>query len=70
MATLVRRARYVEPKRKSKNLDIRIGVTVQRLEIANGRVTGVTYSVAERSALSRREGPWCSRPERSTRRRS
>ena len=39
---------YVEPKRGSENLDIRIGVTVQRLEIADGRVTGVTYSVGTR----------------------
>ena len=39
---------YVEPKRGSKNLDIRIGVTVQKLEIAEGRVTGVTYSAGKR----------------------
>lgn len=39
---------YIEPLRKSKNLDVRIGVTVQRIEIHEGRATGVTYSVAGR----------------------
>ena len=40
---------YVEPKRGAPNLDVRIGVTVQKLEIANGRVTGVTYSAGRRN---------------------
>ena len=46
---------YVEPKRGSKNLDVRIGVSVQRLDITNGRVTGVTYTVGdqERSIKAR-----------------
>jgi choline dehydrogenase-like flavoprotein len=39
---------YVEPLRKNRNLDVRIGVTVQRLEIADGRVTGVTYAAGNR----------------------
>jgi choline dehydrogenase-like flavoprotein len=38
---------YVEPKRGSKNLDVRIGVSVQRLVVEDGRVTGVTYSVGD-----------------------
>ncbi|MBX7482385.1 GMC family oxidoreductase [Qipengyuania qiaonensis] len=46
---------YIEPQRRAKNLDIRIGVTVQRLEIDQGRVTGVTYAVAgkERTITAR-----------------
>ncbi len=47
---------YVEPKRKSKNLDIRIGVTVQRLEVENGRVTGVTYAVGGKERTVRARG--------------
>ena len=47
---------YVEPKRGSDNLDIRIGVTVQRLEIADGRVTGVTYSVGKRQRTVKARG--------------
>lgn len=39
---------FIEPMRKSKNLDVRIGVTVQRIEINEGRATGVTYSVGGR----------------------
>ena len=38
---------YVEPLRGSRNLDVRIGVSVQRLEIADGRVTGVTYRIGD-----------------------
>ncbi|MXO75595.1 FAD-binding protein [Altererythrobacter aerius] len=37
---------YIEPLRRNRNLDVRIGVTVKRLEIADGRVTGATYLVA------------------------
>lgn len=47
---------YVEPKRGSPNLDIRIGVTVQQLEIANGRVMGVTYSVGKRERTVKARG--------------
>ena len=47
---------YVESKRGSDNLDIRIGVTVQRLEIADGRVTGVTYSVGKRERTVKARG--------------
>ena len=39
---------YIEPLRKSRNLDVRIGVTVQRIAIHEGRATGVTYSVGGR----------------------
>ncbi|MXO48169.1 FAD-binding protein [Erythrobacter vulgaris] len=47
---------YVEPKRGSKNLDVRIGVTVQKLEIEYGRVTGVTYSAGKRTRTVRARG--------------
>ncbi|RDC61028.1 Choline dehydrogenase [Alteripontixanthobacter maritimus] len=43
---------YIEPLRSNKNLDVRIGVTVQKLEIddtgGTKRVTGVTYSVGNK----------------------
>ena len=39
---------YVEPLRKNRNLDVRIGVTVKRLEITDGRVTGATYLVGDK----------------------
>ena len=52
---------YVEPKRKSKNFDIRIGVTVQRLEITDGRVTGVTYSVSGKERTVSARGAVCLR---------
>jgi choline dehydrogenase-like flavoprotein len=47
---------YVEPKRGSKNLDVRIGVTVQKLEIEDDRVTGVTYSAGKRTRTVRARG--------------
>ena len=47
---------YVEPRRGSPNLDIRIGVTVQRLEITGGRVTGVTYSAGKRERTVKARG--------------
>jgi choline dehydrogenase-like flavoprotein len=47
---------YVEPMRKARNLDVRIGVTVQRLTTADGRVTGVTYSVAGKERTLRARG--------------
>ncbi|WP_170001938.1 GMC family oxidoreductase [Pseudopontixanthobacter vadosimaris] len=39
---------YVEPLRKQRSLDVRIGVTVEKLEITDGRVTGVTYRAGNR----------------------
>jgi choline dehydrogenase-like flavoprotein len=42
--------------RKARNLDVRIGVTVQRLTTADGRVTGVTYSVAGKERTLRARG--------------
>ena len=47
---------YVEPLRKSPNLDVRIGVTVQRIEIEDGRATGVTYSAGNRQRTVRARG--------------
>lgn len=47
---------YVEPLRGRPNLDVRIGVTVQKLEIENGRVTGVTYSVGGKRRTLRASG--------------
>lgn len=47
---------YVEPIRGNRHLDVRIGVTVQRLEIEQGRVTGVTYSVGKRERTVRARG--------------
>lgn len=39
---------YLDPLKKARNLDIRIGVMVERLEISEGRVTGVTYRAGNR----------------------
>ena len=47
---------YVEPLRGSKKLDVRIGVTVQQIEIEEGRATGVTYSVGGRRRTVRARG--------------
>ena len=47
---------YVEPNRSSKNLDTRIGVTVQKLETQDGRVTGVTYSAGNRQRTVKARG--------------
>ena len=47
---------YIEPKRALRNLDVRIGVSVQRLEIEDGRVTGVTYSVGEKQRTVKARG--------------
>tara|TARA_R110002072_G_scaffold22383_30_gene78413 strand:+ start:1169 stop:2752 length:1584 start_codon:yes stop_codon:yes gene_type:complete len=47
---------YVEPLRGNRNLDVRIGVTVQKIEIDDGRVTGVTYSVGGRQRTVRARG--------------
>ncbi len=46
---------YIEPMRRNPNLDVRIGVTVQRIEITDGRATGVTYLVGakERTVTAR-----------------
>jgi choline dehydrogenase-like flavoprotein len=47
---------YVEPLRGNRNLDVRIGVTVQKIEIDDGRVTGVTYSAGDRQRTVRARG--------------
>ena len=51
---------YVEPLRSNRNLDVRIGVTVQQIEIDpsdnGGRVTGVTYSAGNRRRTVRARG--------------
>ncbi len=47
---------YIEPKRGSRNLDVRIGVDVQRLEIEQGRVTGVSYTVGNKERSVRARG--------------
>ncbi len=47
---------YIEPLRGSKNLDVRIGVSVQKLEIDGGRVTGVTYLVGDRQRTVKARG--------------
>ncbi len=47
---------YIEPKRGNRNLDVRIGVTVQKIEIDDGRVTGVTYSVGGKQRTVRARG--------------
>ena len=47
---------YVEPLRNHRNLDVRIGVTVEKLEIEDGRVTGVTYAVGKKSRTIKARG--------------
>ena len=47
---------YVEPLRGSRNLDVRIGVSVQKLDIEEGRVTGVTYTVGDRQRQVKARG--------------
>ncbi len=47
---------YVEPLRGDRRLDVRIGVTVQKVEIENGRATGVTYAVGKRRRTVRARG--------------
>ncbi|MFN6933931.1 MAG: GMC family oxidoreductase, partial [Tsuneonella sp.] len=47
---------YVEPLRGNRNLDVRIGVTVKRIEIADGRATGATYVVAGKERTVRARG--------------
>lgn len=47
---------YIEPLRGSPNLDVRIGVTVHRLEIDGNRVTGVTYAAGNRRRTVRARG--------------
>lgn len=46
---------YVEPLRGDRRLDVRIGVTVQRIVIENGRATGVIYAIAgkQRQVIAR-----------------
>ena len=47
---------YVEPLRKNRNLDVRIGVIVKRLENTDGRVTGATYLVGNKERTVRARG--------------
>ena len=47
---------YVEPLRGSRNLDVRIGVSVQKLDIEESRVTGVTYTVGDRQRQVKARG--------------
>jgi choline dehydrogenase-like flavoprotein len=49
---------YIEPNRSSKTLDVRIGVTVQQIEIDSDtmRATGVTYTVGGKSRTVRARG--------------
>ena len=49
---------YVEPRRGSKNLDVRIGVTVQKIEIDpdTNRANGVTYTVGGKQRTVRARG--------------
>jgi choline dehydrogenase-like flavoprotein len=47
---------YVEPLRGNRNLDVRIGVTVKRIEIEQGRATGATYIVAGKERTVRARG--------------
>lgn len=46
---------YVEPLRGDRRLDVRIGVTVQRIVIEKGRATGVIYAIAgkQRQVIAR-----------------
>lgn len=47
---------YLEPLRGNRRLDVRIGVTVQRIVIEEGRATGVVYSVAGKQRQVRARG--------------
>ncbi|MFA9201402.1 MAG: GMC family oxidoreductase [Cypionkella sp.] len=47
---------YVEPLRGNRNLDVRIGVVVKRLEIEDGRVVGATYLAGDRQRTVRARG--------------
>ena len=47
---------YVEPLRKDRNLDVRIGVTVKRIEIEDGRAVGATYLVGGKERTVRARG--------------
>jgi choline dehydrogenase-like flavoprotein len=47
---------YLEGKRRQRNLDVRIGVQVQRIVIEDGRATGVTYTVAGKERTLRARG--------------
>jgi choline dehydrogenase-like flavoprotein len=39
---------FVEPLRGNRNLDVRIGVTVERIDVEDGRARSVTYAVGSR----------------------
>jgi choline dehydrogenase-like flavoprotein len=47
---------YIEPLRGDRNLDVRTGVTVKRIEVADGRATGATYLVGGRERTVRARG--------------
>lgn len=47
---------YIEPLRGNRSLDIRIGVTVKRIEIEDGRATGATYLVGGKERTVRARG--------------
>lgn len=47
---------YIEPLRGDRRLDVRIGVTVQRIVIEDGRATGVIYSIAGKRRQVRARG--------------
>lgn len=47
---------YVEPLRGNRNLDTRIGVTVQQIEIEDGRARGILYSVGGKHRRIRARG--------------
>lgn len=47
---------YIEPLRGNRALDVRIGVTVQKILIEDGRATGVVYSVAKKRRTVKARG--------------
>ncbi|WP_228242668.1 GMC family oxidoreductase [Porphyrobacter sp. GA68] len=47
---------YLDPLRRQRNLDVRIGVTVQRIEMDEGRASGVTYTVAGKERVLKARG--------------
>jgi choline dehydrogenase-like flavoprotein len=47
---------YLEHRRADRNLDVRTGVTVKRLEISDGRVSGATYFKGNKECTVRARG--------------
>ena len=47
---------YIEPLRRDRRLDVRIGVTVQRILIEDGRATGAIYTVAGKQRTVKARG--------------